>query len=89
MDPRIAPLLGDLLTACQKRTLTQTDWEMITLLAVLLYMSPYQPEICMVRHYFIRNGCSGHRANLIGRQIESSWAALRLYDEERSKGVRS
>jgi hypothetical protein len=89
MDPRIAPLLGDLLTACQKRTLTQTDWEMITLARGPAVHVPLSVRIFMVRHYFIRNGCSGHRANLIGRQIESSWAALRLYDEERSKGVRS
>ena len=86
MNPRIAPLLGDLLTASQKRLFKQTDWEKVTLLAVLLHMSSYQPEIFMVRQYFLRNGCSHRRAELICRQIESSWAALRLYDEERSRG---
>jgi hypothetical protein len=89
MDPRLAPLLGDLLTACQKRLFDQTDWEKVTLLAVLLHMSPYHPEIFMVRQYFLKNGCSGRRADLICRHVESSWAALRLYDEERGKGVLS
>jgi hypothetical protein len=86
MDTRIAPLLGDLLTACQKHIFEQTDWEKVSLLAVLLHMSPYRPEIFMVRQYLLKNGCSDRRANLICRQIESSWAALRLYDQERSNG---
>jgi hypothetical protein len=89
MDPRIAPLLGDLLTACQKPSFRPADWEKVSLLAVLLHMSPYQPEMFMVRQYLIKGGCSERRANLMCRQIENSWAALRLYDEERSKGVRS
>ena len=82
MDSRIAPLLGELLTACQKRTLTETDWGKVTLLAVLLHIYPYHPEIFMVRKYLIKNGCSDRRANLICRRIEHSWAALRVYDEE-------
>ena len=89
MDPRIAPLLGDLLTACQKHIFEPTDWEKVSLLAVLLHMSPYHPEIFMVRQYLLRNGCSDRRATLICRQIEHSWAALRLYDEERRKEVSS
>lgn len=89
MDPRIAPLLSDLLTACQKRIFEPTDWEKVSLLAVLLHISPFRPEIFMVRQYLIRNGCSDRRTNLICCQIDQSWAALRVYDEERSKGERS
>ena len=88
MDPRCT-VAGRPPDGLSRAPLETDGFEKVTLLAMLLHMFPYKPAIFMVRQYFLRNARSHRRANFICQHIDSSWAPLRLYDEERSKGGQS
>jgi hypothetical protein len=89
MASRIETLLNAIAATCTKPALSRKDWDNLSSLAVQMYRAGGTQDTEALAQFFISRGCSIHRARFFGRQLESFWTVLRLYDEENANGDRS
>ena len=89
MPSRIDRLLNEIATTCTKPALSRKDWENLSSLAVQMHKEGGAPDMAALTQFFISRGCSIHRARFYGRQLESFWEVLRLYDKEKTNGDQS
>jgi hypothetical protein len=84
MPSRIETLLNEIATTGTKPALSRKDWDNLSSLAVQMHKDGGAPDMAALTQFFISRGCSIHRAHFFGRQLESFWKVLRMYDEERT-----